>query len=552
MNYVASNSLYLTARFAHVNGPFSLTPKGGLEKQVFVDADGVYHNTNSFLDTNRPQKTVIVDGSWFRGRHELKFGGSFRRVNDETFTGYGNGWLDLEQDSDSGTTIAIPFRNYIQNTRGDYSALYAGDTIAFNRLTVNAALRLDRTTDSVLGANVPAHPDLPDVLPGVDAPAVKNAVVWNAWTPRIGATFALDSKHKTQLRGSYAAFASQLNVTTANAVSAAGYAYAYYLAVDGNHNQNIETSELVRQLAIVGVNPENPLEVVNAIAPNLSAPRTHEIVAGIDHELMPNFGLSASYTWRRYNNVIWPLTQLPVRDVTSADYLLDGTIDATLPDGTHVSAPYYALTAEAAPVGGGNITENRDGYHRTFKGLEVSATKRLSNRWMARFGYSWNNEREYFDNPATAIVDPTSTTNRSADQWWSGHSPDGRKRQVADLSHGAEVPVHRERVLRGTVGRQLRRELPAPARVQPGVLCQRRGDQRRRPLQQGRRRHHRSGQVPSADPEVAGLPRGEGLHVRPYARGLRFRRVQPAQLGDDPRTPGPTCRHPTSMRSPRS
>ena len=47
MNYVASNSLYLTARFAHVNGPFSLTPKGGLDKQVFVDADGVYHNTNS-------------------------------------------------------------------------------------------------------------------------------------------------------------------------------------------------------------------------------------------------------------------------------------------------------------------------------------------------------------------------------------------------------------------------------------------------------------------------------------------------------------------------
>ena len=27
---------------------------------------------------------------------------------------------------------------------------------------------------------------------------------------------------------------------------------------------------------------------------------------------------------------------------------------------------------------------------------------------MARFGFSWNNEREFFDNPATAIVDPTS------------------------------------------------------------------------------------------------------------------------------------------------
>ena len=68
------------------------------------------------------------------------------------------------------------------------------------------------------------------------------------------------------------------------------------------------------------------------------------------------------------------------------------------------------MTAEAAPVGGGSITENRDGYHRSFRGLELSATKRLSNRWMARFGYSWNSEREYFDNPSTAIVDPTSTS----------------------------------------------------------------------------------------------------------------------------------------------
>jgi len=133
-------------------------------------------------------------------------------------------------------------------------------------------------------------------------------------------------------------------------------------------------------------------------------------VAGIDRELMPNFGVSASYTWRRYNNLLWPLTQLPVVGVTSADYDVDGTIDATLPDGTPVSAPYYALREDRAPEGGGSITKNRDGYHRTFKGFEVAATKRLANRWMGRFGLSWNNEREYFDDPSTAIVDPTSTT----------------------------------------------------------------------------------------------------------------------------------------------
>ena len=315
VNYVASNSLYLTARFAHVNGPFSLTPKGGLDKQVFVDADGVYHNTNQFLDTNRPQKTLIVDGSWFRGRHELKFGGSFRRVDDQTFDGLRQRLARLR----AGCRHRPHARGAVPQLRSEHArATTARCTAATrsrsNRLTINAALRLDRATDSVLGANVPAHPDLPRVLPGVDAPAVKNAVVWNTWTPRIGATFALDSKHKTQLRGSYAAFASQLNVTTANAVSAAGYAYAYYLAVDANHNQQhrAQTSSVGSSRSSASTRRIRSRSST-PIAPNLSAPRTHEIVAGIDHELMPNFGLSASYTWRRYNNVIWPLTQLPVR-----------------------------------------------------------------------------------------------------------------------------------------------------------------------------------------------------------------------------------------------
>jgi hypothetical protein len=53
----------------------------------------------------------------------------------------------------------------------------------------------------------------------------------------------------------------------------------------------------------------------------------------------------------------------------------------------------------------------RDGYHQRFVGVEVSATKRLSNRWMARFGFSSNKHQEYFDNRATAIQDPTPGPN---------------------------------------------------------------------------------------------------------------------------------------------
>src|SRR5262249_45341731 len=158
--------------------------------------------------------------SWFRGKHEVRFGASVRHYVDENTTRFAGDFEDIEIDPD-GTTIAIPLRPFHHVNRALYSSLYAGDTISLDRLTLNAAIRFDRTTDSVDAITVQAHPVVPDVLPGVSAPAVKNAVVWNAWSPRVGATYALGTDRKTVLRASYSSFASQLAAPTAGNVSAA-------------------------------------------------------------------------------------------------------------------------------------------------------------------------------------------------------------------------------------------------------------------------------------------------------------------------------------------
>jgi hypothetical protein len=408
MNYVASNSLFVTARGAHVNGPFSLTPKGGFDNgQVFVDHNGVFHNSNSFVDTDRPQVVFNGDGNWFRGRHEIKFGASVRRYTDDTVLEYPGGFLDIELDAD-GTTFAIPIRPYHQVNHALYSSLYAGDTISLDRLTVNGSLRFDRTTNSIDAITVQPHPVVPEVLAGVDAAAVKNAVVWNAWSPRVGLTYAVGADRKTIVRGSYASFASQLNATTAGNVSAASYAYAYYLAVDDNHNFNVEQNELLRFLSARNIDLDNPASPVNEIASDFRAPRTHEVVVGVDRELMPNFGLSANYTWRRYVDLLW--NEAPPIGVTSADYVENGRLTGTLPDGTAYDVPYFALDPDRAPRGNGVLTSNREGYHQTFNGLELAATKRLANRWMSRVAFSWNDHKEYFDDPSKSIVDPTPIT----------------------------------------------------------------------------------------------------------------------------------------------
>ncbi len=408
LNYVASNTLFLTARGAHVNGPFSLTPKGGLDKQVFIDADGVFHNTITYDNNDRPQVVFNGDGSWFRGRHEVKFGASTRRYTDDRTLRYGGDMEVVELDGDSGFSVAIPIRPYHQVNHALYTSAFIGDTISLNRLTLNAAMRWDRTTSSVDAVHIDAHPLVPDILPAVDAPAVKNAVVWNNWSPRIGLTYAIGEGRKTIGRASYSSFAAQLNAPVAGNISAASFAYAYYFATDANHDFTIDAGELGPFFAARNIIPEDPTRPVNEIDPDFRAPRTHEIALGIDHELMPNFGVSATYTWRRFVHQLWNVA--PPVGATSADYLLDGYIDATLPDGTAVHQPYYALSEAATPLGNGTVTSNREGYHRSFNGLEISATKRLANRWMGRFGFSWNSEKEYFDDPSRSIVDPTPLT----------------------------------------------------------------------------------------------------------------------------------------------
>jgi hypothetical protein len=409
-SFVLGKSIFLTARGGYATNSFSLDPKGGKNTQVFLDTNGVFHNSFYYFDTDRPQRTALVDGNWFRGRHEVKFGASLRHVNETDASGFGGQALNVELEPGDDLLLSILYRPWTQRISADYFGSYIGDTISLGRLTTHLALRYDRTTDSALETLVEAHPLIPDVLPGFTAPAVKNAITWNNVSPRVGVAYTVDKERRTIVRASYAAFASQLGVQEAAIASAATYAYVYYLAFDANHNKSVEPSEVLSDpgaLGAVGVDLAHPTATtsVNRIDPDLTSPRTHEVVLGVDHELPAHILLTGSFTWRRFTNVLWS----PFVGVRRGDYVVDGSVSGTTPETGAYDVPFYALKSSAVPPGGGIERVNRDGYHRRFAGFDVSAIKRLSNRWMARVGFSYNDEREYFDNPETAIGDPTPT-----------------------------------------------------------------------------------------------------------------------------------------------
>ena len=300
---------------------------------------------------------------------------------------------------------------------------YVTDTIALNRLTLTGGLRVNHQVSSLEAAAVPAVDGFANLLPAISTSPASGVFVWNSFTPRVGFTLALDEGRKTIVRGSYAMFASQLPAAQAAFASPIRYAYAYYNAVDRNGDGMAQLNEVLIDQGLqgyVGFNPKNPSAAVNRVfrsegTADAGIPRrlrqgTDAASVGQRHvHLSPHEGSAMDAADRRH----------------LGELLADGDPDRYRAIIGTYSVPLYTLSASAVPPGGGKTFAVRDGYHQRYMGVEVSATKRLSNHWMARFGFSTNDWREYFDDPSKAILDPTRAPVPSPAWPFAGPQVDG-------------------------------------------------------------------------------------------------------------------------------
>lgn len=407
VSYVAGQSLFLTGRFAWVDMGFTLAPRGGLEagKEPYLDDDGVWHNSFIYFSTTRPQRSVNADGNYFRGRHEIKFGYAWRKFPDDSVSQWPGSKIITYWDGYPDLFVKAARESRVK-ADGRYLDAYISDAMSFNRMTLNVGVRWDRQTSSLLETTVPAVAGF-TLLPSVTSRAVEDAVKYNTLLPRVGLTYSLDANRKTQARASYAAFSSQLGAADSTFVATTLYNYVYYLGVDRNGDGIAQLNEILFNAGLQGyynVDPDNPTNTASFNRyGDVKAPLTHEVVAGMDHELMPNFSVSGSFTWRYIDRVRWR----PLIDVTTADYRQTGSLSGTEPELGTFNVPFYALNAAKVPPGGGREAQNREGYHQRYLGFELSAVKRMSNRWMARLGFSTNDHNEYFDDPSRSIQDPT-------------------------------------------------------------------------------------------------------------------------------------------------
>jgi hypothetical protein len=411
-NHTFGSKFFLSSKYAYYNTGFTLAPIGGMEltsgRSLILGRS--FGSVSRGLNV-RPQHIVNIDGNafqqWFGASHDIKVGFGWRRADGQGGTLWpGNGFLAREINANDFRVEV--YREGFGGNRVFATNFYLGDTIQKGRLTVDVGVRYDHQTGKALPSQTQGNQAFPNLVPGIDFPGYDAPFTWNNLSPRGGVTVALDEARKTVARVSYSRYAGQLNtgaVGFMNPSSLVGFAAYRWNDLNGDH---LATPEEVRTDQFItaggGFNPAAPTAVrsANVIDPDLKAPVTQSFVAGVDRELMPNLAVQVNYSYTRtddllgnfFNNVT---PRVGVRPGPNGDYIPGPTVTGTLHDGTTYSVPTFIPIASAVAAGGnGFLLSNWDGYYTDYNGIELSVVKRMSNRWMARVGFAFNNARDHF------------------------------------------------------------------------------------------------------------------------------------------------------------
>ena len=416
LNLVVSDNLFLTGRGAFVGGGFALTPQGGLDTPFFIDDAGVVHGSYIHYETERPQYTAAADGNFFTGRHEVKFGFGWRKADVDSTTivpGYdGPNGIGSYHFGYPSMIADVWVGNDNTSTSATYLSAYVGDTITWDRLTLTAGVRWGRAAASVKENTQTGSAIFPSLLPDITSNPLDDVLVFNSFTPRIGLTYALNESRTTIARVSYSAFADQMNATAGNFMSTVGTRGFYlYDVIDLNGNKIVDPAEVAGRTCTNTSTDCTPYGAWDVSNPGVIAdpihtigdygtPITHEFQAGLDHELMANFGVSGTFTYRQFSDFNWRNN-----GVVGTDYVQDGTFSGSHPAIGAFETPIFVATRVPANRNATTF-RSRDDYSQRYMGFEAAATKRLSNRWMARLGFSTNRHTQHFDSLA-AMTDPT-------------------------------------------------------------------------------------------------------------------------------------------------
>jgi hypothetical protein len=455
--WVVNDRLLIDVQYGHVGNNFILDfhdPSLATVQPSLIVPSGLNGRSAANSINFRPENILNFNANYFMpgklgADHSFKFGGYYR---DNESYGYAHTggfatdrfptnaeFANIASGTDCATIAAQCQVDLRRDSNGVYDlkniALFAMDTVRKGRVTLQLGVRYDRNHDKALPSAVPANSILPNVLPAVTFNGVDPGIIFNDWSPRFGFTYDLTGKGKTLAHANFARYygqvgdgsvASQLNPVTAVAVR--------YAWVDANHDGFAQANELYdkngNNALSATFNPANFLNesgnwdpanpgsptTKNTIDPKLHNEIVNEFIVGLDQQFGRNFAIGGSYIYRKYDNPGLGWAPLNGVSQTGSDYTAVQFTPAAsaCPASQNAYCPqvtYYQPNFQLGTVS----TLTNFPYNKTYNGIEISARKRMANRWLMDGSFSYNDAIVHY--PVGSYTDPTNILQRNGYQY---------------------------------------------------------------------------------------------------------------------------------------
>jgi len=309
-------------------------------------------------------------------------------------------------------------KNYFRDT-----SFFVQDTWNLKRrLTLNLGIRYDNFRTHYPAQTSSANQTFPDLFPltAQAQQASGNLVNWNNVSPRIGIAYDPTGSGKSVIRFGYGLYYIMQGTGLAETANPVGLAGKYFTWNDLNDDGIPQQNEwLPNGAATVPVGAFGGSST--HINPNMSRPYSEEVSAGFEHQIWRDLRIGATYYYRTKKNLIG----IENTAVTPSDYVPVTSNPASAPfvnpltnqpltlfsfqpsDPTLFGAFNFAVT---------NIPKlDNNAYHA----VEITAVKRLSNKWMLLGGFTIQRQKgtygRGFSDEATGdnFTDPNLDINRN-------------------------------------------------------------------------------------------------------------------------------------------
>jgi hypothetical protein len=329
---------------------------------------------------NRSVNSGYVD-RWHRNRnnydaalshvtrdHELKFGVQTTQALVITYDGWAQNvsYIDF-----NGAPYYARFQEPTANAgKLFFASGFAQDNWRISdRLTLNLGVRYDFTKGEVPEAK--QYDYTMRNLTGRTFPGVDDIVSWNDISPRIGGVYVLDQAGKTAVKASYGRYFSKLTTNMFGTLSPGATAQNYYY-----YNPATRAYDTFWYSEVPLTN--------YAVDPDLTNYYTDQYFVGIEREVFSNFGIAASYIYKKDGNPI------AVKDVGGryVEQIFNDVFEG-------VTTPMTVYNRVSPSRESRFTVMNRPELDHDYKSFIIEANKRWSRGWQTVSSYQWQRSLGY-------------------------------------------------------------------------------------------------------------------------------------------------------------